>query len=195
MNMRFIRDLKESELNKIEEALRADGFEQIHRNEKFIEFRKKFRAFKLYSTDILSEDDDLGLMADFDHDAFLQSSISNPEYSKYWKSIKPYSEKTRHSVSFDKKQTEFIDEKSAMDELGWVWKDSYQLENDPKWKAELYATEIHHVLISNKDHIIINGHVYEGTPEQYLSMGYFDKLSFFEETQIFKILNDLNKST
>lgn len=192
--MRFIRDLNESELNQIEAALNSDGFEQIHRSDKCFEFRKGFRTFKLYSTDILSEDDDLGLMADFDHEAFLENSILNPEFSKSWKNIKPYAEKTRHSVSFEKKHSEFADEKQAMDELGWVWKDSHRLENDPNWNAELYTTEVHHVLITGKDHIIINGHVYEGTPEQYLSMGRFDKLSFFEKTHTFSVLNSLNQS-
>lgn len=189
--MRTIRDdLRENEIDQIIEALKNDGFENISKQPSSINFNKGYRNFELISTDINAED--MGIRIDFNKDILFENENKN-ESHKYFK-LKSYQEKTRHSTSFSKTQSQFLDEEQSINAIdGWEMIESHNIGIDDAWKAAIHTPTIYHVKIHGKDHVIINEKVYEGTPDIYLSMGKIDIETFFKNTQLVDVLTQLNQ--
>jgi len=196
--MRTIRDdLNQAEIQEIIDALNADGFENVEKTDRSINFKQGFRQFELISTDLSAED--MGLRVDFDRNIVFQNEdkVESHKLQKIKqfkdKSLTLYSEKTRHSTSFSNKKDLFIDDDQAINAIdGWKLIDSHNLAVDEKWSADLHSLVVHHVLIHGKDHVIIEDKVCQGTPDKYLSLGHFDVLSHFENTRVGKVLIKLN---
>lgn len=197
--MRTIRDdLSTDEIKQIMNALEADGFEQVEKTDMSINFKQGFRLFKLISTDLSAED--MGIRVDFDKDIVFkdEDKVESQKIQKVnafkGKSIKLYSEKTRHSVSFTNKKDLLIDDDQAINAIdGWVLKDSFNLAVDNNWNAEIHSLVVYHVLIHGKDHVIIDDRVCQGTPDKYLALGQFNVIEHFANTKVGQLLAELNK--
>jgi hypothetical protein len=184
--MKLICELEPNEINEIISVLENDGFKKILVNNKFISFSliskdSIERTFKLYSTDINSED--FGVIIGFNYSEFLE---------------KNYEKKSRYGVSLN----EIIETKGSVEEslkkLGWQLEKIINLVENIEWKSEVYSNIIYQVRISDNPHIIVeqedeeNFEVYEGNVSKLWAMGTESIEDLFSGKQIYSLLKRLN---
>lgn len=147
--MKQISDLRSNQVNKIHNLIKEMGYKIDKKSsDKVIFFKKGFRNFTLYSTDI--SDDMYGLSMSFDLDGFLS---------------KNYKIKTKHSTSLQEliyNQEQSHDE--AFNKLKWKVTNYYNFTDFDyySFNDDIDLELIFEVSIRDLNHVVIDDSVYEG---------------------------------
>ena len=179
----FIKDMSLTEKKKIYDLLKEDGFVNVTPPDKAINsifFRKGLRTYEILSTKINKKDPlESGLKVDFSFDEFLS---------------KNYEHKSRHSVSFLDKLTNYGSIEEACEVLGWQLNSEgvINLTRDPDWIADLHAENIAQIRIGNLNHVIIDDSIYAGELSQLLAMGRTSMETLLSGTKILDYLNQVS---
>lgn len=196
-----ITELNDDQKSRLTEALEEDGFANVQDHGAFLSYSKGPRDFELYSLDIGAE---------YNTDDFINIILREEEYFGSFKNRQEslnfsksksldFQEqfKVRHSTSM-KQKTELSDDDTAIDQLpGWKLVGSEDLKNLSKFYTEPSSSELKHVMIKGKSHIMLNhgpgNHfsVYEGTPDLILYMLQENPENFALTPAFMKVAGDI----
>ncbi len=186
-------DLVPEDRRKILIALEMDGFSNIEDHEYFISFSKFPRDFELYSLNLDSINNDGGINILLkEKDIFSDKKNIEGDFLLDFSNLI----KIKHKNTANGNSSDIGDQ--IINTPGWKIQDAYDLKDSSKFITEAESTELIHVIIKGKSHILLNNGendeyvVYETHPDILLNLLTESLDNIFEAPHTRQIIREIS---